>query len=224
MKTGRREIMGVFVFSVLLHVAAWAWLVLPENGAPVAESEPVMIRLDPVVEEEIVEEVVEEPEVIPEPEPEPEPEPIPEPEPDPVVEDIPEVVPPVVPEPEPVVEPVVEEPVETPEPVVQITTSAAAVEARLTYEERVMSALQRSKRYPARAERQGIEGECMLRIRLLRSGQVAGFDLVNSTGSKLLDKAAMDMVARANPFPPMPEELVGDEVEFVVPVGFALGE
>jgi protein TonB len=41
-----------------------------------------------------------------------------------------------------------------------------------------------------------------------------------SSGSKLLDDAAMNAVERAAPFPPMPEELAGEPMEIKVPYRF----
>ncbi|MCF6235916.1 MAG: energy transducer TonB [Gammaproteobacteria bacterium] len=67
-----------------------------------------------------------------------------------------------------------------------------------------------------------IEGEGVLRILIDRSGQLQQVTLGQSTGNRLLDKAALEMARKANPFPAMPENDPRQSLEFVVPVEFVL--
>lgn len=52
-------------------------------------------------------------------------------------------------------------------------------------------------------------------------GEVISASLINSSGTKLLDKEAIATINRAAPFPAPPETLLVDgKVEFVAPIVF----
>ena len=54
-----------------------------------------------------------------------------------------------------------------------------------------------------------------------RTGYVVGTRIVSSSGSATLDQAAVDIIKRANQFPPPPAELPGDQISISVPISFA---
>jgi len=118
-----------------------------------------------------------------------------------------------------------------PEPVTDVVQSPAPVEsssapvdavATARYEQLLVAWLEQHKKYPRRAKRLRIEGEAVLRIVIDRSGQTQQVSLAQRSGNRLLDKAALAMAQRANPFPPMPENDLRAQLEFVVPVAFLL--
>lgn len=90
------------------------------------------------------------------------------------------------------------------------------------YEQLLVAWLEKHKKYPLRAKRLRIQGEGMLRIRINRAGETRQVSLVQRTGNRLLDKAALEMAKRANPFPPMPENDSREHMEFLVPVALLL--
>jgi protein TonB len=94
--------------------------------------------------------------------------------------------------------------------------------ATARYEQLLVAWLEKHKKYPRRAKRLRIEGEGMLRILINRQGQTQQVTLEQPTGNRLLDKAALEMAQRADPFPPMPEKDPRRELEFMVPVAFVL--
>jgi protein TonB len=53
------------------------------------------------------------------------------------------------------------------------------------------------------------------------SGGVTAVRLAGSSGSAVLDKAALDAVRRAAPFPPIPEDAGRSSWSFTVPLVFA---
>lgn len=63
-------------------------------------------------------------------------------------------------------------------------------------------------------------GSVTISFTLTRSGHLAGAGLAGSSGSSLLDHKALEMVRRANPFPPAPPEIGGGSFHFSVPVRF----
>ena len=101
---------------------------------------------------------------------------------------------------------------------------APALDAIATarYEQLLVAWLEKHKKYPSRAKRLRIEGEGMLRILIDRSGRTRQVSLEQRTGNRFLDKAALDMARRANPFPPIPNNDPRHELEFIVPVAFVL--
>ena len=179
--------------------------------------------------------------VLPEPESVPEPEPV---LPEPIVPE------PVVPEPdpatpaitEPAIEPAIDVPsadalpvlddieprfedqlVEPPEPLNDVISSPVVDPViASSYEDRLVAWLRKHKRYPKLALRRGIEGECVIRIIVDRSGRVRLSALESGSRNNMLDREALAMVDRANPFPAPPGEVPGETLEYLIPVRFDL--
>ena len=67
----------------------------------------------------------------------------------------------------------------------------------------------------------GQSGTAKVKFAIDRQGKLLSRELVESTGSELLDAAALTMVERAEPFPEPPAEVSDDRLTFTVPVIFA---
>ncbi len=80
--------------------------------------------------------------------------------------------------------------------------------------------LQRNMRYPRDAWLEGHQGTVVVLFTIGRDGKVITSTLERSSGHKLLDGEAVHMVKRADPFPAMPPEIVGNELELRVPIVF----
>jgi len=91
-----------------------------------------------------------------------------------------------------------------------------------TYENIVVAWLERSKRYPDRAIRRGIEGEVLLTLRISKTGELLTSSVDDSSGFSILDEEVKRMVQRASPFPPIPEHFSSSEISFSVPIAFRL--
>lgn len=211
-----------------LHSGIAFWLTLPEPQptppeqtlrvsllATIAETTTAVEPVTPLPQKKT------EPPTSAKPKPKPEPEPMvqkPAP-PEPVIEATPQPEPlPFEPPPE-----IVEAAVPLPEPApVEPTPAPLNATAMAEYEQLLVAWLEKQKKYPKRAKRMRIEGEGLLRILIDRSGQAQKITLEQRTGNRLLDKAVLEMAARANPFPPMPENDLRQTLEFIVPVVFAL--
>jgi TonB family protein len=63
------------------------------------------------------------------------------------------------------------------------------------------AAIERTKNYPRLARERGIEGVVRLRFKLAPSGAIEKVELVESSGSDILDKASVGAVYRAAPLP-----------------------
>jgi TonB family protein len=83
--------------------------------------------------------------------------------------------------------------------------------------------IQKFKVYPEEARLQGYKGATVVRMRIDRRGNIVYYALERSTGIELLDKAAIDMIRRANPVPAVPNDYPeGETFEFLIPVNFSL--
>ena len=52
-------------------------------------------------------------------------------------------------------------------------------------------------------------GAAEVRFTIDRQGNLLGYEIVTSSGYKVLDEAALDTLKRASPMPPMPPEMAG---------------
>jgi protein TonB len=87
---------------------------------------------------------------------------------------------------------------------------------RMAYLGTLRKTLERSKVNP----RSRLTGTVLIRFTVGPTGQVLSREVQKSSGSKLLDEAAMAALDRASPFPPMPEELARGPIEVQVPFKF----
>ncbi len=102
-------------------------------------------------------------------------------------------------------------------------STAADAELMSRYEQLISLWVQKFKLYPDEARMQGMEGETVVRVRIDRRGTIRYYTLERSTGYPALDRAAIDMIRRANPVPAVPNDYPqGDLLEFLIPVNFRL--
>ncbi|WP_434623537.1 energy transducer TonB [Azospirillum sp. B2RO_4] len=179
----------------------------PPEPQPVVEEPPPPPEPPPVVEPEVV---------LPKPPPEP-PKPKPKPE-----KPKPEKPKP----PRPVAQPVQPAPVAAPPAPAPAPApaapapSAAASRAIPSWQGRLLSHLERHKRYPRAAQARRQEGVAQVRFTIDRDGNVLSVRLDRSSGVASLDEETVEMVRRASPLPAPPEEMAKDRIELVVPVQF----
>ena len=99
-------------------------------------------------------------------------------------------------------------------------TGAASVEQ--TWENLVLAALNRHKRYPQDAQARGLEDVVYLRFNVDRQGAIADPIIERSRGIASLDAEALALPRRASPLPPPPPQILGDPIELLVPIEFFL--
>lgn len=102
-------------------------------------------------------------------------------------------------------------------------STAKDAELMKRYEQLISLWIEKFKQYPMEARQEGLQGETVVRIRIDRKGNIRYYLLERSTGHPILDRAAIDMVRRANPVPAVPNDYPkGDLIEFLIPVNFQL--
>jgi protein TonB len=115
-----------------------------------------------------------------------------------------------------------------PEPPVEVKQAAAPQAAKtppksvVRWQSQLAAHIERFKRYPSTARSHGITGTATVEYTIDREGHVLRSKIVQSSGSAALDQEALAMLVRAQPMPRPPDELSGDEVICVMPVGFNL--
>jgi protein TonB len=91
-----------------------------------------------------------------------------------------------------------------------------------TWRSRVVSILERNKRYPSAAQARHEQGTAQLAFSLDRQGRLTSSKILRSSGSAALDNETLELVRRAQPFPPPPPELAGGEISLSVPIRFSI--
>lgn len=77
----------------------------------------------------------------------------------------------------------------------------------VSYFSKIKRQIQMVWKYPESARREGIMGVLTLKFSIKEDGNLKGVSLLRSSGSSILDRAAMEAVRDAVPFFPLPENL-----------------
>ena len=93
---------------------------------------------------------------------------------------------------------------------------------RLDYLTRSRSLIQRYKQYPLMARKMGVEGTVLVVAALERDGTLHRCEILQSSGSLLLDNAALRSVRAVAKFPQFPAELHADTIDLRIPITFRL--
>lgn len=98
--------------------------------------------------------------------------------------------------------------------------NAAGNAAVSNYPGQVVTRLRRALRYPSEARRDRLSGEVHVSFTVSANGGVGGISVVRSSGSPVLDQAAIATVQRAAPFPAIPDAAGRASWPFTVPLAF----
>jgi len=90
------------------------------------------------------------------------------------------------------------------------------------YRDTLSSLLSRQQQYPRLAAARGWEGDVVLKLVIARKGQLVAARVLHSSGYAVLDEHALALVAEVQPFPALPGQLAGDDLEVTVPVHYQL--
>jgi len=90
------------------------------------------------------------------------------------------------------------------------------------YTSKVRELIDQQKEYPLLARRIGAEGTVYIKFILARDGRLKQAEVSRSSGRRILDKAAIDAVTRVNRFPAVPDDMVGPDLNFELPLAFKI--
>jgi TonB family protein len=80
----------------------------------------------------------------------------------------------------------------------------------------IIGELNKHRYYPDLARPLGLTGVARFIVVIDRAGKLVGMQLVQSTGSELLDRAAEKAIRDTLPFPPVPADYPGDPIEITM--------
>ena len=95
---------------------------------------------------------------------------------------------------------------------------------RKGYSSQVWAKIVEAKFYPRTARRREMEGKPVVEFELRNDGQLMDYLIIQSSSSKILDKAAIDAIKNASPYPSIPERLKLKSIRFKLPISFILNE
>ena len=90
------------------------------------------------------------------------------------------------------------------------------------FAEAVRRKIESKKRYPMAAQKVGIEGRTGVRMTILKDGRLEKVEIVKPSGYEILDRAALQSVRDAAPFPPIPKEMGRDEIQMSIHLVFKI--
>jgi protein TonB len=97
----------------------------------------------------------------------------------------------------------------------------AASKAALNFQKILFEHIEHYRHYPEEARREGLQGVVQLLFAMRRDGTVLDVWVKASSGSAILDRAAIDTIRRAQPLPLIPSAL-SDRLDVVIPIAFSL--
>ena len=104
----------------------------------------------------------------------------------------------------------------------QGAVSLNASDAAMRWQELLAGHMELHKRYPRRAMRRRQEAIVYVRVTINRDGYVIDYQLEQASRYELLNKESLELITRAEPLPPPPQEVVGNIIQFVVPIDFSV--
>jgi TonB family protein len=88
----------------------------------------------------------------------------------------------------------------------------------------LVATLSRNKRYPTEALTNKEQGVVIVSFTVDRSGKLLNSRINQTSGSDALDQAAIDLLKRAQPFPPLPSSYDKTQITLSLPIRFSLAE
>lgn len=95
---------------------------------------------------------------------------------------------------------------------------------RKGYSSQVWRRIADAKFYPRTARKREMEGKPVVEFELRSDGYLMNHFIVRSSSNKILDKAAIDAVRNASPYPSIPKPLKLKSIRFKLPISFTLNE
>jgi protein TonB len=112
--------------------------------------------------------------------------------------------------------------VPAPPPAAEAPPPAADPALLARYGQTLSGLLARQQQYPRVAAARGWEGEVVLKLVIARKGNLVAARVVRSSGHSVLDEHALALVSEVQPFPAVPGNLPGDDLEVTVPMHYQL--
>ena len=103
-----------------------------------------------------------------------------------------------------------------------VTYTAEGLLSRQRYQSKLLRWAYKHVKYPVRAQNRKQEGSVRMSVVIDRKGNIKDISMVQASRYAMLNKEARGSLKRASPFPPVPEELSGEEFTFYLPIVFKM--
>jgi TonB family protein len=84
----------------------------------------------------------------------------------------------------------------------------------------VVRKISQHRYYPKSSRDNSEEGMVVTLVTIARDGRLLGVTISRSSGYRNLDNAVLEVIRQAAPYPPLPNDLVGDRHTFVLPLNY----
>ncbi|MBW7836244.1 MAG: energy transducer TonB [Sphingomonadales bacterium] len=91
-----------------------------------------------------------------------------------------------------------------------------------SWQRSVVGVIAKKQVYPRAAMSQEIEGRAKVKMTIDRAGKITNYEMVESTGSDLLDAEVVKLMERINPLPAPPADASDSNLTFVLPLAWVL--
>ena len=88
--------------------------------------------------------------------------------------------------------------------------------------QKIAAKIQAALKYPAQARRKGWEGQVVMTLHLLSTGQLERIEVIKQTPYQMLNEAALQALTKAQPFPPIGSVPRGQKIIVTIPIEFRL--
>jgi protein TonB len=112
-------------------------------------------------------------------------------------------------------------PTASPQPVAQVASAPSAAQ-EASWQNRLLTHLNRKKSYPREAQRARQEGSVIMRFTIDSAGRLISSSIAQSSGFPALDEAAVALVQKASPYPAPPQRLSSEKMALRVPITYGL--
>lgn len=99
---------------------------------------------------------------------------------------------------------------------------AAFLSAKQKYLIEFRGLIEGRKEYPLMARKRGLEGTVVVSVMIKKNGDVIEHKIVQESGHKMLDQAALNMIMKITSFKSFPIELGTSDLELKFPIAFKL--
>ena len=94
------------------------------------------------------------------------------------------------------------------------------IRMELDYKNAIRAILKSNQRYPRRAVNRGIQGTVFLAFTVNKNGELEAHKIIETSGHRILDNAAVVMLLKSVPFPPFKDKIKGHRLHMSLPVNF----
>lgn len=90
------------------------------------------------------------------------------------------------------------------------------------FSQNVRRKIESRKIYPLAARRSMIEGRVGIKMTIMQDGQLEVTEIIESSGHDILDKAALESIYKASPFPSLPKEINRERIQMKIYLVFKM--